>query len=148
MAYEVQWYIEKQIQYVRFWNELTIEDFRAELEVSRKMMDTSDRPLVHVIIDVNDVTKSIGLKEMAMVMAGREPHPRGGWTILVGQKDAMMKFASSVGRQLLKLRQRNFDTVQEALDFLRDIDANLDWSQANDSLFVREPAQNKREPKE
>src|SRR5262249_36224454 len=113
-----------------------------------KMMDESDRPLVHVLIDVSGVTKSIGLKEMAIVMTGREPHPRGGWTILIGQKDAMMKFASNVGRQLLKLRQRNFEAVQEALDSLHDIDASLDWSQANDSLFVREPARNNREPEQ
>lgn len=147
MPFQVRWYIEKQVVYVRFWGELTVEDLRAEVEQGLHYVEISDRPLVHIIIDASKVTKNLNLRELGSVMSGRKSHPRGGWTIMVGEQDILMRFLASVGRQLLKLRQRSCDTFAQAVDFLKEVDTSIDWETADNTVLDFQPDSKNQESK-
>ena len=54
--------------------------------------------------------------------------PSNGWSLTVGEKSPMVKFVSNLTRQLLRMRTHTFDTMEEAVAFLREVDSSIDWS--------------------
>ena len=47
----------------------------------------------------------------------------------------MARFVMTMVSKVLNLHFRHFDTLDEALEFLRHIDPNLDWDQARQSVL-------------
>lgn len=136
MAYKVQWYIEKQIIFIKFWGEIVVDDLIAQLNETAAFIGESDRVLVHAITDLSEVTKPLPMKNIPQVITSVKQHPHTGWVITVGEKDMMLKFASSVARQLFKMRQQTFDTLPEALAFLSQRDPTIDWHMADESVLT------------
>ncbi len=135
MAYKTGWYIEGQVSYAQCISPCDAEEFRAGLEEIDVLLGQGQRPLIHTIVDLTRLEESIGLVQMAKAIRGRKPDPRVGWVIMVGEQNKVVRFSASVVRQILQMRQRSFDTLDEALDFLRDIDSGIDWSRADNSVF-------------
>ncbi len=52
-------------------------------------------------------------------------HPRYGWTLVVGSTNPFQRFVVAIANNFFKGRQRNFDTREEALDFLNEVDSTL-----------------------
>ncbi len=136
MAYEFQWYIEGEVLYLQYFGDPKPEELHNFMMEINTYVTQGTRPLVHTIIDVSGVTRASTLVELAQAMRGYKPDARTGWMITVGEQDKLVKFAANVARQLLHMRQRSFPTMQEALDFLRDVDSGIDWSKANDRVLV------------
>lgn len=139
MPHKVEWYIENQIIFTRFWGETTLREVLEHGDELDAYFDQSDRPLVHLITDASQVTKGITLKDAAQLAKEGHLHPKSGWSIMVGQKDMLVKFATNVARQLFKMRQRTFDTNEEALAFLKEIDVTIDWSKADPRVVETMP---------
>lgn len=139
MAYKIQWYIENHVLYTTFLGETSIEELRRCLKEINALVDQSDRPLVHVITDVTRLTKPLSLVSTTQAVVGYSPSPRTGWSITVGEQDKLVRFVSDITRQILKLRQRSFKTVEESLAFLKDIDSTIDWSRADTTIFAHAP---------
>jgi hypothetical protein len=131
MPYSIRWYIEGEVIYIQNRLETSTQELHDLLMDINAYIAQSERPLVHVINDLSQVTKPFSLVEIAQALKGIRPDPRMGWVIMVGEKDKLVKFISSIARQLLHVRQRSYETLEEALDFLRDIDSGLDWSKAD-----------------
>ncbi len=138
MAYKTGWYIEGQITYAQFISPSGVEELRAGLQELDRYAEQGQRPLIHTIVDLSRLEESIGLVKMAQAVKGRKPDPHIGWVIMVGEQNKVIRFTASVVRQILQMRQRSFDTLPEALDFLRDIDSGLDWSRADNHVFDRQ----------
>jgi hypothetical protein len=132
----MQWYVDNKILFIQYWGEVTVDDLRRQIELNNRYIDESDAPLVHMIIDVSQITQPASMKDLTAALAGFKPHPRGGWTITVGEKDPLTKFVSYIGRQLFRLRQRSFETFQQAVDFLKFMDTTIDWSKADRSTLM------------
>jgi len=139
MPHKIGWYIEGEVIYVQNRLETGAEEIHQLLKEINEYIAQSNRPLVHVINDLSQVTRPSSLVETAQALKGVRPDPRMGWTIMIGEQDKLVKFMSSIARQLLRLRQRSFDTLPQALDFLRDIDSGRDWSKADETVLVYEP---------
>ena len=135
MAYKIGWYIEGEITYAQCISPCSAEEFRAGLEEIDAYLEQGKRPLIHTIVDLTRLEETIGLVKMAQAIKGRKPNPRTGWVIMVGEQNKVIRFSASVVRQVLQMRQRSFDTLEEALDFLHYIDSGIDWSKADDRVF-------------
>jgi hypothetical protein len=135
----MQWYVEHQVIFVKYWGEVTLDETRRQIEMNFFYNDQSTAPLVHAIIDLSGVTKPLNMAEMAAALKGLKPHPRSGWMITVGEKDPVVRFLSSVARQLFKLRQRAFHTFEEAVEFLKGMDTTIDWNKADLTVLTNAP---------
>lgn len=138
MPHKIRWYIEGEVIYIQNSLETGSEEIQNLLKEINEYIAQSERPLVHIINDLSRVTRPSSLVETAQALKGVRPDPRMGWTIMVGEQDKLVVFMSSIARQLLRLRQRSFKTLPEALDFLHEMDSGIDWSKADDKVFVYE----------
>ncbi len=65
-----------------------------------------------------------------------ETHPRSGWSITLREKSVLIKMGIMFGKSVFKLRNRTFNTLQEAKEFLKQMDATLSWDRANHALLA------------
>lgn len=140
MAYSNQWYLPGQILYNRFWGEPTVDELRAALLEQRQMFAASGRPLIHVISDSSAVTRPVPTNESVQVVRELGPSPQSGWTLIVGEKNAVVRLTVSVTRHVLNLRVRYCDTIPQAIAFLKDMDESIDWSLADEGVFTAQPS--------
>jgi hypothetical protein len=133
MPYNISWYIENAVIYTEFSGEISEVELYEVLKEIEAMARASGRPIIHSISDVSRVTKSLPLPTTVSVTRKIDLSFMSGWSIVVGEKDALIKFVSSIARQLMKLRQRNFDTLSDAIAFLRANDSSIDWDLAEKS---------------
>lgn len=136
MAHILGWYIENEVIYLQYGSEVTVQEMQDLLAAVNAYVEQTQRPLVHIVIDLTRIVKPLSLVETVKSLKGVRPHPRMGWTITIGEQDKLVKFIASVARQIWGLRQRSFNSLPEALDFLRDIDTRLDWSKADNRVLT------------
>jgi hypothetical protein len=121
MPSQVFWYVENRILYTLNTGDLTPDDFRSmNQQISRFMRESSQR--VHVIMDstraltlpgLNDIERGHILKYLG------EPHC--GWTVAVG-KNIQLRMISTFISALFSARFHNAATLDEAMQFIRQID--------------------------
>ena len=136
MPYTIGWYIEGEVIYVQYSGVASVEEMRNVMMETNVYLAQGNRPLVHILVDATHVTKASTLVEIAQAMKGFKPDPHMGWVITVGEQDKLVKFVNSIARQIWRARQRSFDTMDEAIDFLREVDDELDWSKAEASILT------------
>jgi hypothetical protein len=138
MPFRVQWYIPGQIIYARYEGTVDVDELKRSILEMNALRSLSNYPLVHDLVDGRRVVQSVGLKE-TMKAVPAQSHPRMGWSINVGEASKLQKFIESVATQVLGVRYRHFDTIEEAVAFLKEIDSALDWSNANAALLSAAP---------
>lgn len=136
MPYVIDWHVENHIIYARHWGKATKEDLRSFILDIHRFASQSDKVLVHTISDTSEVTENLTLKDTLEVVREVGAHPRIGWSITIGEKNIIEKFISSVARQLFKIRQRSFDSFEEAVAFLKEMDTTIDWDKANSAMVI------------
>jgi hypothetical protein len=126
MNYELFWYHPNRILYVRLLSESTAESVR-QLIADIGAWAAQGTPLVHILVDVSQVQASVltlgGLRDAAGSFKGEHI----GWVLICGTKNLQAKFMGSVAVQVAvpDARLRMFETVDQALAFLRDVDSTL-----------------------
>lgn len=136
MNYSNRWYITNEILYVRYWHESTPEIVVQQIDEMYTMLNQSSGNAIHVIVDATYVTKPLSVKDYSKLVGHYKTHPKYRWTLMVAQKNALIRFVSTIGMHLFNTRQRTFDTVDEALAFLKEIDPDINWSQADPSVLT------------
>jgi hypothetical protein len=98
------------------------------------MNNAPDVPLYHHIIYLSSAQVPLNFSEL-FTSASREilSHPRIGWLFLISSNKALM-FVSDVVFQITKVRNRHFQTLEEAIEFLKEVDSTIDWSQMNQDI--------------
>ncbi len=138
MPVKTQWYVPEAVIYTQFSGETSIEDMHQYIRDAYRLSDLSNRSLVHVIADSSRVTKGVNIKEVMKTVSSVKPHPKAGWNITIGEKDKLIRFTTDVARQLLHLRTRSFNTIDEALAFLKDIDHSINWTAIDQMVLADE----------
>ncbi|HUN07752.1 MAG TPA: hypothetical protein PLQ56_14175 [Aggregatilineales bacterium] len=130
------WYIENQVLFVHIWGDTDLDDYISYFQQSYEAYDQSDAPVIHTIVDASGVNKQANLIDVQRALP-KTRHPRSGWTVTVkdGPGSVMARFVMTMVSKVLNLHFRHFDTLDEALEFLRHIDPNLDWDQARQSVL-------------
>jgi len=136
MPHKTLWYIEKEVLYAQFDGETTILDARTFLEEMNAYARQGHRAHVHVIVDLSRVTKPLNLAGVAQAFFNFTPDPKIGWAVTVTDQNTALKFTVKLASQILGLRRSSFDTIQDALDFLRLMDPDVNWSKADASVLT------------
>ena len=138
MPFQTQWYIPNEVAFTRYWGELSADDVAQNIKALYQLVDQSDRFLVHSITDVSAVTHQISFVETLKTVSKSQNHPRAGWILSYGEKDVLMRFIASASSQVLHLRVRVFNNLQECLDFLKRVDNALHWADADPTIVAAE----------
>jgi hypothetical protein len=128
MPYAMDWYIPGAIVLSEYSGAVTKDEIRESTLELIKLLASTERPLVHTVTDISEVTEALPLTQVIGAIRETNFKPANGWHITVGEKSPMVKFVSNLSRQLLRMRTRTFDTMEEALAFLRETDSSIDWS--------------------
>ena len=137
MNFSIEWYVEDQVLFVKHWGPTQADAVRTQMESMNHQLDLSTGQSIHVIIDLSEVTKALSMKDFPKAFAHFKTHPKYRWTMMVGQKDPMVRFASTVATNLFRAPLRTFDTNAQAVAFLKTIDPAIDWSKAKQSVLER-----------
>ena len=135
--YSIEWYVEDQVLFVKHWGATQADEVRTQMETMNHQLDLSSGQSIHVIIDLSQVTKALSVKDFPKAFAHYKTHPKYRWTMMVGQKDPLVRFASTVATNLFRAPLRTFDTNPQAVEFLKSIDPAIDWSKADQSVLER-----------
>lgn len=127
MPHEISWLIEGEVIYNRNWGAGSEEETRQIIRDVRALVDQSDRPLVHAIIDNREVTATPSLIASAKVVREEPSHPRSGWLISIQVTNPVLHFFTDVAMQMTKQRYRSFHTLPEGLAFLKATDDTVSW---------------------
>lgn len=127
MDYHYQWLIEGELIYVAVYREPDEATLQQMFAVGKQYIEQSERPLVHFVLDLAHIQQAATLGMVIQTARSQQPHPRTGWVITVGERTRQIRLVSSIARQLLNLRMRSYDALEEALDFLRHVDVTLKW---------------------
>lgn len=122
MPFEISWKIPQRVVYVRNYGHMTIPDIRDSIEQMRAHYEQGTS-LVHTILDVGDVTSYPNLLELRHGLS-LDRSKNQGWTMFVGA-EGIARFICSVLAQLAGDRFRMFETSEQALSFLIDMDQSL-----------------------
>ena len=135
--YSIEWYVEDQVLFVKHWGATQADEVRLQMEMMNNQLDLSPAQSIHVIIDLSGVTKALSVKDFPKAFGSYKTHPKYRWTMMVGQKDPLVRFASTVATNLFRAPLRTFDTNSQAVEFLKSIDPAIDWSKADQSVLER-----------
>ena len=125
MEMQMDWLLENKVAKFNVQGDATVEDLRHVSETIEEFINQSDAPLVHILHDERGLgTLPISLKVLTESL-GFLKHPRLGWFIIYGNNDRIKKFLSSMVMGMAKIRHRNFETLEEALNFLVTVDSTL-----------------------
>ncbi|MEZ4670887.1 MAG: hypothetical protein R3E39_23535 [Anaerolineae bacterium] len=136
MPFTSAWYIENEIIYMQFSGAVTLDDMRASIIEANRFIESSPRPVVHLLSDVGQVTKALNPKDSLAVARETKPHARAGWNIVLREKSVLIKVGVMVGSSVFKVPTKVCDTLEEAIAVLKKADTTLDWDRANSSVLA------------
>lgn len=125
MPYDISWLIEKQVINLVLEGEMTVETIVEMSNIIIQYLDSSDKPLVHLLIDDSNVSSSIRHLKSVMEVGKALGHPRFGWLIIYGSTNKTYQFMSYMISQITKIRHRRFATLAETFEFLHTVDVTL-----------------------
>jgi hypothetical protein len=127
MPYEVKWMYENHLVYDRLFGDVTIQDAAETSQLLEQHLSEGHQagaPLVHIIVDMSEATSTpFNLREIHQVMTHLK-HPALGWTAVLGPSKLVGMLASLI-TQLFKARYRTFQSIDEAVAFLKTQDQQL-----------------------
>ena len=128
MSFQVEWLVKQQIILARDSGEITVDLLAMQdVQIIELLAESRQNNLTHVIVDLRAVTKfPTNIGEINQY-ANTRKQANLGW-ILVVNDNRLIRFVANVVTQLTKTRFRNFDSMEEAIDFLKTQDSTIDWS--------------------
>jgi hypothetical protein len=135
MPISTKWLVPDHVIYSQMSDAINLDEMRECFMLLRDMANGSKFPLVHVIMDVGEVTHPVAPKDSLAIVRQIGPQPKVGWNIVLREKSLLMRLGTALGTSIFKARTRNFDSLEEAKNFLRQIDNTIDWTQVDHSVL-------------
>ena len=124
MPFEISWYQPGRVVLLKADGTLTPEDVQGIVaETGATLIDSTD--LIHFLVDTRTLQKIENIPAALKAVQSGPTHPNMGWMIVVGKMNQLVKFAMDFVGLLTKSRYRRFDTMPEALNFLKEIDGTI-----------------------
>ncbi len=125
MPYTISWYIEHRVILIEVSGPVSLDEFERLHSESFEYVAASSHK-VHAIADISTFTAVPNNLKMLMSSAHKDKNDRQGMTVLVAPTmPRILYFLVSVLLQSLRLEYRMADTVDEAMEILRRIDAEI-----------------------
>ena len=133
MAHSITWYIEPRVLYVAFTGQVTMEDIQQVNQKALDRMSCTDTR-VHVIAHFTQIERT-PLNAAQMRKTGSLlDQPNFGWMILVTTNPAVRVVGNLISQIMTRTRSRILPSMDEALALLKDLEPDIDWSQAGESM--------------
>ncbi|MCB9453981.1 MAG: hypothetical protein H6672_21315 [Anaerolineaceae bacterium] len=126
MPFKVDWLIKGRVIHDWLSGNVEMDDIAETSKLITDLMRQGDPPLVHLIVDILDVTRlplGINIGKINQYMQHTK-EPNLGWSLVITES-MFMRFLASVVTQIAQGRFRAFTTMEDALAFLQDVDASL-----------------------
>lgn len=123
MPVTIDWYIENHILLTTYAGDVTIEDIKQQYEEGIALSESVDTPLVHLIVELNDLTSFPKRIADYKSVAGEKAR-NSGWVVLVGD-NKMIRFIASIVSQFMKTRYTYVSTREEALSYIQERDPSV-----------------------
>lgn len=126
MPVKIGWLVENRISYFRYEGDVHIREVAEASRIGILLIEQSDHQLIHSIQD-SRYQKSFPNNVNALAQTVQEAlrHPRMGWLLSVGIDNDLVRFVATLVSQLTRTRHRIIEDYDEALAFLKRIDASL-----------------------
>lgn len=128
MAYTNRWWIPNHIVYTHYSGVQTKEELRACIKEIHSYLDQGEGLRVHVISDMSELQQGLSFVQTVRIAKEFPIHPKNGWSITIGEVSPIIAMVSLLARNVLRLKQANFLSLEEALKFLAEVDPEIDWS--------------------
>ena len=119
MPARTTWYQENRVMIVKVEGELTLADMAAaDVKIVELVRAGSQfNPLVHLIVDMRDMTKMpVNLAQVHRTLTHLK-EPALGWSVMIGMSP-VMRFVSSTVIQMAGAHFRIFPAAEEGVAFL------------------------------
>ena len=123
MPYRVSWLVEGRVIMAELSGNLTRQELLPYNQTICQHLDSAGTSQVHYLVDasrVHNVPSLTAAKDFTFLY-----HPRMGWTAAVGVQSPLVRWVGNFLSKLLKARTRELPSVDEALDFLQQVDSTL-----------------------
>jgi hypothetical protein len=124
MPYTMNWYLPERIVHSVGTGVMVLADVRGFLDDGYAMIDQG-KPLVHLIVDISSVGKVESIPQSLRMVRGSTIHPNMGWVIFVGRMNPVVTLLANLAGAIIQSRYRRCDTLDDALEFLKERDASL-----------------------
>ncbi len=127
MPFEICWYKENYVIMIQFTGDVSEEELKQSVEEELKLIENSPHETVHVLIDARQQTSHpTDFLTLARILNPVLEHPKKGWTLEYGRKGKFMaRLAISAVARLQRSKYRTFDTLEEAMSYLLEVDPTL-----------------------
>ena len=126
MPQQTSWIIENHLVQMKYTGDISVEDLVEGSTQLKANLESSDAPLVHVLVDVLEMTSfPKRVQEITPIVREAMSHPRYGWLVLVGFKNPFVSSLAFLVSQIFRSRYRAFKTYDEAMHFLEQVDPEL-----------------------
>ena len=123
MPAQLSWYLENRVLLMTNHGEVTDQDLFDLDQTIIDYMNSCTAPLIHTIIDHRKGINSPSAKGLTRLHWPK--HPKVGWMIMIGMKNPLQRFVVAVATSFFKTRVRLFNSIDEGLIFLNDVDSTL-----------------------
>lgn len=129
MPHQIAWYIPNRIFLVHISGDVSRDDLAAfNMDVYR-YLESSPTPPVHSIVDDSQLGKvGIGFTEVQTLLSAVF-HPHVGHMLVVGPGNPIFNFLGSLITRLGGVQYRRFPTLEEAVNYLHQVDATLPYDE-------------------
>ncbi len=123
MPHMISWLVEGRVVLVYMAGSPDLEEASVFDQEIRSYLQEATAPLAHVILNVSELEQLPSLTTLSKFHWPR--HPKTGWMVVYPQPNRITGFVMSVASQLFNARFRPFDTLDETLAFLQEVDSTL-----------------------
>lgn len=120
------WLLNDHILHAEYIGEVTAKELKHSAELFRAKLDTTDTLLIHLIVDVSALeTYPNNLPIIVQSVGEAIGHEKLGWLVPVGMDNQIVEFLVTMVSKVFRTRYRSFDTLEEAIAYLQEMDTNL-----------------------
>ncbi len=120
MSIDIRWGVENHLIQTTLHGSMTLEELIQLTDRMLQLVDSSSHPIVHFMVDVRQIQTYLPLQEVIKLRPHLATHPGSGWLILISNNKTLTFISTLVNGT--KSRMRAFQTIEEALAFLRERD--------------------------
>jgi len=135
MSISFKWYVPNQVAHAKLEGQITIEDLKTGNKTMSKWIEESPARMVHVIFNATDMNGVAFSLSQSLATLKYLNHERMGGYLVYGLPPSqvrIVKFLGTIITQLTRARFRTFDTLENAYEYLKQLDSTLPESASNE----------------
>jgi hypothetical protein len=123
MPHNISWLVEGRVILAELTGEVSSDEFRAYDRTMCEHLDSAAASQAHYVVNTSQLEGVPNLNDIKEFTFLKHPHL--GWTAAIGTFDPLVRLVGNLMSKVYKFRTRELKSVEEAFDFLQQVDATL-----------------------